>query len=628
MYHSKKIAFFISHIYGDYQRMLTEGVILKAHEFGYPLEIYSTNDGEDLGDYGLGEESVLKIPKFDDIDGVLFASGTYNDMKLRDKIIELLRSHPEIPVIEITEKPSSFTAVTMDNNVAVGELTSHIIKSHKASKVCYLGNANQKYYSDIREKAFRDALKENGLESDDNNIYLCDESYEDCGNALNAFCQNGKPDAVICYNDAIALDFMENAFANGYSVPGDFIVTGSDFTENGQNISPSLTTVTFPVKEVGMQAVTSLVGCLNGDDVSNVTITAKPVYKESCGCIQHEHTSSFSYLKNRSRKIAALEKSMISSMKMSIALSHARDIDDGCDIIEEFIGKIDKLNEFYMCLYSDWNRLNDSTLDFLSDLDDYSETPDNSIILKLGLKNGKRIPECSFQKKMLLPSFVSPDNNKTLLIMPLFFENRELGYIAMSFEAGTINFPFHLIQWITNIAQFLQNICEEERTALISKHLEEIYLKDPLTGLKNRHGFNRAVSSMDFDKSYTSVVMLDLDRLKYINDTFGHDEGDFALKTIGQALLSVASSDDICARFGGDEFYCILSHNSEGDIESFVSRITKYLDNYNNLSNKPFKISASIGFETVQGFNINSMASLLKNADARMYEIKKNRKNS
>lgn len=626
MYHSKKIAFFISHIYGDYQRFLTEGIISKVHEYGYPLEIYSTNDGEDLGSYVIGEESVLKIPNFDDIAGVLFAAGTYNDTKLRDSIFALLKSHPEIPVIEINDGETTFTSVSMENSVVAGELASHVINVHKASKVCYLGSRKYRYYSDRREVAFRETLLKNNLEITDECIYLCDESPEDYKNALNHFCQSGKPDAVICYNDTVALDFMECALLEGYTIPDDFIVTGFDFSDGGQNISPSLTTVSFPVKEVGIQAVVSLVNLLNNEPVSNITITAKPIYRESCGCLNHSQRNTFEYLRNRSRKITRLEKSMLSSMKMSIALSHAKDLDEGCDIIEEFIGKIDKLNEFYMCLYSDWNRLTDPSLSFLSEFDEEDDSIEDSIILKLGLKNGKRVPECTFQKKMLLPSFVSPDANKSFLITPLFFEDRALGYTAMSFEAGTINFPFHLIQWITNIAQFLQNICEGERTALIAKHLEEMYLSDPLTGLNNRHGFNRALALKDFSGKYTSVVMLDLDKLKYINDNYGHDEGDFALKTIGQALLSVSEPEDLCARFGGDEFYCILNNDDESYVETFVTRISKYLSNFSNLSDKPYQISASIGVETVPDFSVNDIPTLLKHADVKMYEIKKNRK--
>lgn len=62
MYHKKKIALFISHIYGVYQQGLCQGVISTAEDYGYKTEVYTTSDGEDLGAYSLGESSILRIP--------------------------------------------------------------------------------------------------------------------------------------------------------------------------------------------------------------------------------------------------------------------------------------------------------------------------------------------------------------------------------------------------------------------------------------------------------------------------------------------------------------------------------------------------------------------------------------
>ena len=75
MYHSKKIALFISHIFGDYQRNVCQGVVDQAAEYGFKTEIYATSsDGEDLGEYGSGEASILRIPNFEDFSGIVMAS--------------------------------------------------------------------------------------------------------------------------------------------------------------------------------------------------------------------------------------------------------------------------------------------------------------------------------------------------------------------------------------------------------------------------------------------------------------------------------------------------------------------------------------------------------------------------
>ena len=82
-----KIAVFISHIYGEYQRNLCQGVIDKATEFGYHVDIFVSNDEKILGQYASGESGVLKIPNPSTYDGALLSSGTYLVPELKQNVI-------------------------------------------------------------------------------------------------------------------------------------------------------------------------------------------------------------------------------------------------------------------------------------------------------------------------------------------------------------------------------------------------------------------------------------------------------------------------------------------------------------------------------------------------------------
>jgi len=628
MYHNKKIAVFISHIYGDYQSKLCVGITRQADKLGYPVEFYTTNDGENLGSYGLGEESILKIPSLNDISGFIFASGTYVDEILKEKITEYLKDSC-LPVIEVNESTSSFPRIYMENNEAAGEITSHMIKVHGSKRICYLGHKNDPDHSEKREQAYKRALVENDIPVSDKNIYICDESTEDFIRALESFTKEGKPDAVIAYNDIVAIGFMDQALKAGYTIPEDFAITGCDNTDGGQNITPKLTTVAFPMVEVGCKAVDALVKLISKEDFKETIVKAEPIYCQSCGCIELSHTNNFEYFRNRSLKISELERSMLLSMKMSTALSHAQDIDFGCDIIADFVKDIHEVKELYMCLYPDWNRISNSVLSLahneVSDDDLLYSCDANSILLKLGMKNGKRIPECSFSNSSILPPFVSTDDNRAFVIAPLFFENRAFGYIAMSLQNGNVSYPFQIVQWITNIAQFLQNAYESEYTNILSKKLEDIYLKDNLTGLLNRHGFDKIYKSNARNTKYTTLAFFDLDRLKQINDTYGHDEGDFALKAIAQAISKATEEGNIAARFGGDEFYSILYHDEKDYAKEYIENVNRFLTNFTALSEKPYSISASSGFETIESVNLNELSDLFKAADVKMYESKRNR---
>lgn len=104
MYQAKKIGIFISHIFGEFQRSLCQGIIDKAAEFGYIVEIFSSTDGEDVGSYSLGESSILRIPNYDEFSGVCFASDTYLLTSLKERIAQTLAEKCTCPIIEITQR--------------------------------------------------------------------------------------------------------------------------------------------------------------------------------------------------------------------------------------------------------------------------------------------------------------------------------------------------------------------------------------------------------------------------------------------------------------------------------------------------------------------------------------------
>ena len=182
-----------------------------------------------------------------------------------------------------------------------------------------------------------------------------------------------------------------------------------------------------------------------------------------------------------------------------------------------------------------------------------------------------------------------------------------------------------------NITQLLANLCDSKSTKLLTEYLENLYLKDSLTGLYNRHGFEhyrQELLECGSTFSYLHALVLDLDELKTINDRFGHSAGDFALQTIGQAIKSAAEEDDICCRFGGDEFYCILPRDAADAPKSFFVQVEQYLKHFNKLSDKPYNISVSGGSSTlyISGSSIpTDLTGLFQAADEDMYHIKKSK---
>lgn len=633
MYHKRKIALFISHIYGEYQSNLCQGLINQASEYGYQTEVYASNDGENLGDYGIGEESLLRVPNFGDFDGVIFASATYSDPAYRDLVLDLLKQQ-DLPIIEVCEYQPSFPFVSLENNLTTGTLTDHLITAHKCKRICYLGCRNELFFSDRRQKSYESTMSRHSLEYDEHDIYLCDDTDADFVNALNYFKEgrSDKFDAIVCYNDRVAIGLWHTAHNMGYQIPKDFAIVGCDRLKEGQNINPPLTTVTFPAYQLGTAACDALLDLIAGKPAKEHTVFAEPVYAGSCGCNFHNETPPFIYSRSLHKRIDELEHSMFTSMRMSADFSHITDIDDGMERLEQYVRHMNNCSEFYLCLYSDWDNLSEHVLELTGTTDEDNPNEDGqTVLLKLALKDDKRLPECSFRKTSLLPEFLQKDSTSSYIVSPLYFENRSFGYIAVGFHDNQLDFPFKYVEWIMHITQLLQNICETKNKNALTSHLESIYLKDVLTGLYNHHGFDHFVEDLlasATPRDLICALIFDLDSLKLINDTFGHQEGDFALRGISHALAQASKPGDICARFSGDEFYCLIKGSSEQDAIDFISRVNTYLENYNRLSSKPYNISASGGFACVPyepDMHSSDIDALYGVADSNMY-VNKNTK--
>ena len=630
MYHSKKIGVFISHIMGFYQQNVCQGIIDKALEYGYTAEIFASMDGENLGDYSLGEESILKIPNFDEFSGVVFASGTYPHTELRDQIAITLMQKCSCPVIDVAENNDIFPSITLENNSTTHELVRHLVSVHGDKRICYLGCETESYFSDSRENYYREAMAESGLSVGENDIYTAVYSYDSVTNALKHFTAgHSKPDAIVCYNDHMALLFMEAALKNGYKIPEDFAITGCDHSEEGQNVTPCLTSVSFPVYELGAAAVECLIKKMKGEDISMHTqVPAQVVIGDSCGCHASEVKNSIFYQRSLLNRIDSIEQSIFTSMRMSAAFQNITDIDDGMDLLESYIQSIAHCHEFYLCLYDGWDSVSSHILELTDQTEDAIAA--DEIHLKLAIRDGKRLPECSFTKNTLLPEHISRHSDSAYLYMPLFFKNKEFGYVALSYEHNRINYHLRFVQWFMNINQMLQRICDAKNTNILVTHLEDIYTKDALTGLLNKHGYLHYEDLMIEEaitngKTLTGFIF-DMNGLKYINDTFGHNEGDFAIQVIGHALSSTTRSGDICARFSGDEFYMLSSNYTEEEAIDLIARIHKYLSNYNKLSHKEYQITASGGFAQATpkpGFSKEDLKEIYAKADKEMYVQKR-----
>jgi diguanylate cyclase (GGDEF)-like protein len=160
--------------------------------------------------------------------------------------------------------------------------------------------------------------------------------------------------------------------------------------------------------------------------------------------------------------------------------------------------------------------------------------------------------------------------------------------------------------------------------------LETLSLVDELTGLRNRRGFfdlaEQALKVARREQHSLALFFMDLNDLKTINDSLGHLVGDQALRDAACVVRDTFRDSDIIARIGGDEFVALAHIN--GDAGAVLQRLSMRLDEFNATATRPYRLSFSVGTAVVDASRDDSLETLIGQADAAMYQDKRERRKS
>ncbi|MFN2588020.1 MAG: sensor domain-containing diguanylate cyclase [Actinomycetota bacterium] len=155
---------------------------------------------------------------------------------------------------------------------------------------------------------------------------------------------------------------------------------------------------------------------------------------------------------------------------------------------------------------------------------------------------------------------------------------------------------------------------------------QEKALRDDLTGLHNRRGLLHVTDALMKlslrSERPLSLVYIDLDHMKSINDSFGHAEGDRALIDVAQVLEANLRESDFIARIGGDEFCVLLSGGTEEQDRRAIARIEAAVRAHNETAGRAYELSLSVGLARFDPAAPCSIEELVASADAAMYRHK------
>lgn len=266
--------------------------------------------------------------------------------------------------------------------------------------------------------------------------------------------------------------------------------------------------------------------------------------------------------------------------------------------------------------------------------------PPEHINLVYSLENGDirywRKNNLKKTKEIVTDKKILKEPGTSVVISPLFSNEEIYGFLICDIKPEYYQYMNKITLQIgtalkyNSILNNLQTLLANEMEN--SRNFEKISKYDELTGIFNRRGYfdsAEAIIHNPVNKDKNAVVIFaDMDNLKTVNDKFGHDDGDFSLKSIAEILTRSFRTTDIIGRIGGDEFAVFALLDKTENINQIVSRITDTADRFNKECDKPYYVSMSIGiYPFVCGDDI-VLSDILEKADGLLYQQKHNKRKS
>ncbi len=635
------IAVIVSTIDEEYQSDILSGIRQYAFANHITLEHFVAfgNIGGDIR-HDTGEYNIFTLANLKRFDGVILVINTIQLADSMENVISTVRKSG-IPAVFIDKDVPDFYTIGINNEKAMREMVEHFIVHHGFTRINYISGPADNIDSQQRFLAYKNALEAHGIPVEEQRIYRGNFMPKDGTDAVQYFLRDSAelPEAIISANDVMAISAMNALSQAGVRVPEDVAVSGFDYIYNGRNYAPSLTTVERPLVRAGQLACQKIMNHIRGIAQDRSTILdTRCQFSQSCGCCEAPIMDTDEFKKRNFNVLGHYSKDISLVSRMSSALAECDNLEECTVNLQRFIPEME-CKEFYLCLCDGWKQgiMMDETEDnylmhILSPntyiVSGFGET----IQVPLAYKNGEYIHVPDFHVSEMLPGLFDEDNPAgNYYFVPLHFRERCIGYCVIKDS----NFPTHS-KLFHNAMMHIANALESVRKIIcldrVTQKLNKLYTIDPLANINNRNGFRISTQQLYSycinTKKPVMLMFLDMDGLKYINDTFGHKDGDTAITVMAEALRLACTGGEICCRFGGDEFIIFAADYTEERAQLLKKRIERLLVELNAYRKLPYTVATSIGYHIAVPEQSVDLFQLATIADNIMYAEKKKKKTS
>ncbi|MCQ2525504.1 MAG: GGDEF domain-containing protein [Lachnospiraceae bacterium] len=620
-----------SRLQGNFYKQLHK----KATELGYNLVFFSAN----LERLNSDDTDEHAMDLFGMSDRMTFSAFIIHAQSLRNKdliehVIEMGKRR-DIPIFVCDcdsmgyTKEDGIITINLDYKQGFADCVKHIVECHNCKSVYMLAGMRGNKFSDDRIDVYKEVLTSHGMDVSADNIMYGDFWELPAREAVLKLINSDlpKPDAICCANDSMAIAAARVLEEQGYHVPDDVRITGFDGIEDGKYNFPIISTC---------QPIWTTIPDLVFDDIAKDVrsgeyyVPLKFYPKESCGC---DNADAINDRKEMARlmqnnRLNTWQHSMLSNMQLQ--LMDSSNPSDITDYMNGIIGMFKGYKHLY-CIR-----------DNIECVDDWIGAFDK---MRIHL-NLEFLPDKDygvFRAQDIIPNyeqvFLNAEPDEIFIFHMLKSVEKKYGYSVIRanyYSTTQIKIFFQFAESFTNMMEsILRNRQLEQANRKLSEMYErmsEIYIRDMMTGLYNRTGYYKELDSYilreDIRDKYIHIITVDMDGMKLINDNYGHQEGDIAIKAVARAIGDCFAQPYIGARFGGDEFVVALFSDSEDkpDQARISKRLNDYLKAMPSLKDKEYSVGASVGHAVCRVSELKDIKELEKQADDSMYVDKHKRK--
>jgi len=585
---------------------------------------FSVMDPEDYTK--IGHLNINRLLEFGEFDGIILLANTFHLQEEFDYLCKIIKEK-QIPSVSLEYHLPGIDFFGSDNYSGMHELCTHLIEHHQLKNFAFVSGPKGNAESDIRRKAMEDVLAKHSLSLTEENIIYGNWNYYEVQQKLPQWLQeHALPDVFICANDVMAMAACSVLQENDISVPADVKVTGFDHLLSARTHYPTIASVDRNWDNMGYQSLQYLFDKIAGKaSICERYVNSYAVPGESCGC-NPSNTISIN------KRIGSCN-SYANYVRNTFWSGHLYDITDCLSMINT---EEELHTTFSNYLKNDHAYEKDEVYFCLAD-NFFSSLKDGPPLLKMGytdkldvicgLKDGQPIARMTFDTKDLVPYYdANSDGGRMYVLIPLYSIEGSYGYAVFGDEIPMM-YDYSIYHWMRSISQNFNRVRQNIMIGKLNKQLEKLSVTDGLTGVYNRLGCEKFaypyLEQQHAQGKNTVLMFADINKMKEINDVYGHIQGDTAICTVANVISEVLTDEWIVVRYGGDEFLMVGEYSEKRHPSQLSQDINDYLKETVQKMQLPYPLNIGIGYVIIPSTEELNLSERLKEADDSMYIMKK-----